>query len=60
MVNIGESMKLLARIKRDRDLVKESQVSEAAKAKLLADLDRQVAAISAELEKADQTAAKRP
>jgi len=54
-VVVSGHMATLAKIKRERDLVKSSLVSDAAKAKLLAQLDAQVAQISKELEALEGT-----
>lgn len=48
-----KALKELAVIKRERDLVEKSIVSDAAKAKLYAQLDARIVAISAQLEAAD-------
>jgi len=52
-VKASEFMKELGAIKRDRDLVKASLLTDAAKAKLLSQLDARVKEISSELERLD-------
>lgn len=50
MSNVTDVVSMLAKIKRERDLVKSSAITDAAKAKLLVQLDALEAKLSAEVE----------